>query len=166
MAANTERVVRSQEIGKKFFFPPTRPDKLCGPPKLPFNWYKRLFPQKVTRSGREVDHSPPFSAKMNKWSYTPIIKYVRQHFTTIFTVIYSSSTMLRQPAIFKCSGRRELSASFRATGHYARNLIKMLNPIFTFHRIIILNGRKTGRPRARHEDVRGSKRTASFISSI
>jgi len=50
--------------------------------------------------GREVDHSPPFSAQINKWSYTSTTQYVRQHFTTIFTVIYSSNMMLSQPAIF------------------------------------------------------------------
>jgi len=112
MAADPERVVRSQEVGKKFIFPPTRPDKLCGPPNLPFNWYKKLFPREVTMSGREVDHSPPFSAKMNKWSYTSTTQYVSQHFTAIFTVIYSSrgSSSSTTP-IFKCSRRRELGAS-------------------------------------------------------
>ena len=131
IAANPERVVRSQEVGKKFVFPPTRPDQLCGPPNPPFNSYKRLFPREVTIPGREVDHPPPFSAEINKWSYTSTRQYVRQHFTAIFTVIYSSSTTLSQPAIFKCSRRRELS--------FSHVLLLDVKFYFTFHRIIIQN---------------------------
>ena len=61
--------------------------------------------------GREINHSSPFSAEINMWSYTSTTQYVRQHFTAIFTVIYSSSTALSQPAIFKCSRRRDLNVS-------------------------------------------------------
>jgi uncharacterized membrane protein YGL010W len=61
--------------------------------------------------GREVDHSPPFGAEINKWSYISTTQYVRQHFTATFTVIYSSSTTLSQPAVFKCNSRRDLSVS-------------------------------------------------------
>jgi hypothetical protein len=37
----------------------TNPDHL-------FNEYRWLFPREVKRQGRVADHSPPFSAKVNK----------------------------------------------------------------------------------------------------
>jgi hypothetical protein len=49
MAANPEIVVRSQEIGKKVVFLPTRPYQLRLP-NLPFKLYKRFFPSEVTWS--------------------------------------------------------------------------------------------------------------------
>ena len=105
IAANPEIVVRSQEVGKNFVFPPTRPDQLCGLSNLPFNWYKRLFPREVRRPGCKVDHSPQFSAEVNKWSYTSTTQYVHQHFTVIFTVTYSSSsTSLSQQAFLSAVG--------------------------------------------------------------
>jgi len=41
-----------------------RPDRHWHLPSLPLNWYRSSFPR-VTRLGRDVDHSPPPSAEAN-----------------------------------------------------------------------------------------------------
>jgi hypothetical protein len=41
----------------------TRPDRPWGPPSVLYNRYRGSFPV-VKRPGREVDHSPPFIAKV------------------------------------------------------------------------------------------------------
>jgi len=53
-----------------FFSLPSRPDRLWGLPSLLSNGYPGLFPG-VKLSGREANHSPPYSAEFkNAWSYT------------------------------------------------------------------------------------------------
>jgi hypothetical protein len=50
-------------VGSRIFSSPDRPDRLWGPP---IRWVPG-----VKRPGREVDHSPPTSAKVKKmWIYT------------------------------------------------------------------------------------------------
>ena len=47
-----------------------------GPTQTLFQWVQGLFPG-VKRPRREVNHSPPSSAKVkDTWSYTPTLPYV------------------------------------------------------------------------------------------
>jgi hypothetical protein len=62
--------VSSPVRGKRFFCSPKRLNSLWDPPSLLFNGYRGSF-LGVKRRGREVDHSPPFSAEgNNEWSCT------------------------------------------------------------------------------------------------
>ena len=62
--------VSSPIRGKRFFFSLKRLNLLWGPLSLLFNGYRGSF-LGIKQPGREVDHSLPFSAKVNnEWSYT------------------------------------------------------------------------------------------------
>jgi hypothetical protein len=57
--------------GWEFFSSPPPPDLLWGPPILLSNGHQGGLSLGVKRPGREADHSPPTSAKVqNAWSYT------------------------------------------------------------------------------------------------
>jgi len=59
-----------------FYSPPCR-YRLWVPPSLIPSVYRGLLPQGVKRPGREVHHSPPASAEVNKaWRYTSTSQYV------------------------------------------------------------------------------------------
>jgi len=56
--------------GKRFLSSPKYPDRLWGPPSLLFNRYRGSVPAEK-RSGRDIDHSPPYSTEVkNEWSYS------------------------------------------------------------------------------------------------
>ena len=44
-------------------------DHFWGPGQPPIKWVRRSFPE-VELPGRKVDHSPPPSTELKKWSYT------------------------------------------------------------------------------------------------
>jgi hypothetical protein len=57
-------------VGSRVFSSPHRPHRLWGPPSILSNGY-RGFSWGVKRPRREVDHSPPTSAEVNKtWIHT------------------------------------------------------------------------------------------------
>jgi hypothetical protein len=56
--------------GKRFFYSPKRPDRLCGPPSHLFNRYRGSF-LGFQRLGDEADHSPASSTEFKMWRYTP-----------------------------------------------------------------------------------------------
>jgi hypothetical protein len=64
------RTIQGSKPSKRWVLSsPKCPDQLLGPPSLPFNRYWDTFVG-VTQAGHEVDHSPPFSAKVkNEWSH-------------------------------------------------------------------------------------------------
>jgi hypothetical protein len=65
-----DRVVRILvPVWSRIFSSPSRLDRLGGPPNLPSNEYRGLFPP-----GREADHSPPASVK-KMWMYTTTPQY-------------------------------------------------------------------------------------------
>jgi len=63
--------------GKRLFASLNCSCRLSGPPSLLFSGYRGFFSPGVKRPGREVDHSPPYSAK-NEWSCTPALS-IRLH---------------------------------------------------------------------------------------
>jgi len=59
-------------VGKEIFSP-KRPDQLCGPTSLLFNWYRYSFPG-IKRPGGTVHHAPPSRAEVkNEWSSTTFL---------------------------------------------------------------------------------------------
>jgi len=71
------------------------PDRLGGPPNLPFNGYRGLFPRGVKKPRRKADQSSPSYAEVkNEWSYnsTPTIRFhdlARDNFTFRVTWLIS-----------------------------------------------------------------------------
>jgi hypothetical protein len=59
-------------VGSRIFSPPSRPDRLWGPPSLLSNGYPEDLSPVVKRQGREADHSPPTSAEVKKTSIHPL----------------------------------------------------------------------------------------------
>jgi hypothetical protein len=55
---------------------PKRTDRLWGPPSVLSNGYRGAPSPEVKQSGRKADHSPPFSAEVNVWSYISTPLYV------------------------------------------------------------------------------------------
>jgi hypothetical protein len=67
-------IIRGSSPGRdwEFFSSPPRPDRLWGSPQPPIQW----VPGALSLSGREADHSSPFSAEFkNAWSYTSTPQY-------------------------------------------------------------------------------------------
>ena len=57
--------------GKRFFFPPKRPDWFWDSPSLIFSGCRVFIPPVVNRLGREFNHPSPTNSKVtNEWNYT------------------------------------------------------------------------------------------------
>jgi len=48
---------------------------VLGPTQPPIQWVSRALSLGVKWPGREADHSPPSSAKVNAWNYTSTPQY-------------------------------------------------------------------------------------------
>jgi hypothetical protein len=50
--------------GKRFFFPPQRPDRLWSSPSFISNGYREAFSLRIKQPGLEADHSPLSNAEV------------------------------------------------------------------------------------------------------